>query len=210
MCSRNKHPFLLTGAGTDINANTLTYTWEQYDRELAPMPPLATSTIGPNFRSFLPSTSPSRSFPRLADVLANIAPTWEVLPSVTRTLNFSLVVRDGVGGARSDNTTVTVSSTSGPFVVISPNGGESRRALITVSWNPANSNLAPVNTALVDILLSTNNGASFPTVLADNTPNDGSQSVTLPALSTSQARIQIRAEGNIFYDVSNGPFTITP
>lgn len=203
-------PFVLTGLGSDANGNVLTYSWEQYNNEISTQPPLPTSISGPNFRSFLPATSPQRYFPRLADVLANISPTWEVLPSVSRSMNFSLVVRDGLGGASSDNTIVTIYAASGPFQVVSPNGGESRRATITVTWNPAGTNVAPINTGFVDILLSTNNGTTFTTLLADNTPNDGSQSVTLPAISTSQARIQVRAEGNIFYDVSNGPFTITP
>jgi hypothetical protein len=79
-----------------------------------------------------------------------------------------------------------------------------------VTWNPANTQLAPISAALVDIVLSTNNGLSFPTMLANNTPNDGSQAVVLPSINTTQARILIRAEGNIFLDVSNGPFTITP
>lgn len=203
-------PFVLTGIGTDANGNTLTYGWEQYNNEIAVMPPSSSSTVGPNFRSFVPSTSPQRYFPRLADILTNVSPIWEVLPTVSRTLNFSLVVRDGVGGASSDDTTVTINSASGPFVVTSPNGGGTFSGNIVVTWNPANTNLAPINTSQVDILLSTNNGNTFPTVLANNTANDGSQSVTLPAISTSQARIQVRAEGNIFFDVSNAPFNITP
>lgn len=203
-------PFALTGIGSDANNSALTYSWEQYNNEIAVMPPQATSTSGPNFRSFIPSTSPVRYFPRLTDILANIAPVWEVLPSVSRVMNFSLVVRDNIGGAASDNTNITVAGTAGPFVVTSPNGGETRRANIVVTWNPANTNIAPVNTTQVDILLSTNNGSTFTTVLANNTPNDGSQTVTLPAISTSLARIQVKAEGNVYFDVSNAPFTITP
>lgn len=201
-------PFILTATASDPNLNLLTYSWEQYDREIATMPPLPTSTVGPNYRSFTPVVQSSRYFPRFPDVIANASPTWEVLSSVGRTLNFSLVVRDGVGGAVSDNMVVTVANNSGPFVVTAPNGGGLLSGTTTVTWNVANTTAAPVSTALVDILLSIDNGNTFPIMLVNNTPNDGSQTILLPSLISNLARIQVRAEGNIFYDVSNSPFSI--
>ncbi|HLG41519.1 MAG TPA: M12 family metallo-peptidase, partial [Chitinophagaceae bacterium] len=56
-------PFVLTCSASDANANDLTYTWEQMDAaaEIS-TPPLATSTTGPNFRSFPQSISPTRYF----------------------------------------------------------------------------------------------------------------------------------------------------
>jgi hypothetical protein len=105
---------------------------------------------------------------------------------------------------------VTVSGTSGPFVVTSPNGGETRRGSGLVTWNRSNTHLAPVSVALVDILLSLDNGFTFPIVLVNNTPNDGSQTVVMPSLISNTARIQVKAEGNIFFDVYNGPFLIRP
>lgn len=201
-------PFVLRGIGLDFNGDTLLYDWEQFNNEIATMPPLATSTVGPNFRSFPPTTSPLRYFPRLADILANTTPLWEVLPSVSRTMNFSLVVRDKEGGVASDNTDVTIVGTSGPFIVTSPNGGETGVGSIIVTWDPANTTLAPINATFVDILLSTDNGNSFPFLLVNNTPNDGSQTVVLPNIVTTNARIQVKADSNIFFDVSNGPFSI--
>jgi hypothetical protein len=127
---------------------------------------------------------------------------------VGRILNFSLVVRDNVGGASSDNMAVTIDNNSGPFVITSPNGGEIGIGLMTVTWNKANTDLPPVNTTLVDILLSLDNGTTFPIVLANDTPNDGSQTVVLPSLLSNTARIQVRAEGNIYFDISNSPFNI--
>ena len=45
-------------------------------------------------------------------------------------------------------------------------------------------------------------------MLADNTPNDGSQPVTWPDVSTTKARIKIEAVGNYFFDVNNADFEI--
>jgi hypothetical protein len=46
--------------------------------------------------------------------------------------------------------------------------------------------------------------------LAADTPNDGSESVTLPDIETTTARIKIEAVGNIFFDVSDTNFIIGP
>ena len=40
------------------------------------------------------------------------------------------------------------------------------------------------------------------------TPNDGSAAVSLPNISTSNARIKVKASNNIFFDISNGDFSI--
>jgi hypothetical protein len=62
----------------------------------------------------------------------------------------------------------------------------------------------------VKISLSTDGGQTFPTVLAASTPNDGSQSVTLPNVSTSTARIKIEAVGNYFFDINDANFSVQP
>ena len=86
-------PFALTGSGTDADGDTLVYTWEQTDRGGSTGTALGSNTKadGPLFRMFstyadvtdagalqIPSpgenaatTSPTRSFPDLAQVLAN-------------------------------------------------------------------------------------------------------------------------------------------
>ena len=211
-------PFILTGSGTDTDiADTLTYCWEQIDLKTSTTNssiPNSTFTTGPLFRSFSPSTNPKQFYPQLQFVLSGAnGATWERLPSVARNMNFRLLVRDnhiGGGGNRSDNMMVTVAS-SGPFSVSAPNtsvtwaGGSTQ----TITWSVNNTTAAPVSCANVKISLSTNGGQTFSTVLAESTANDGTETVTLPNIATTTARIKVEAVGNIFYDISNTNFIIT-
>jgi hypothetical protein len=210
-------PFTLTGTGSDADAgDVLTYIWEQIDARTSSSPttPSATATAGPVFRSFLPTTSTSRTLPALANILAGTNTTkWEVLPSVQRTLNFRFTVRDNrAGGAnnKSDEMVVTVSSVAGPFDVTAPNTAVtwSVGSSQTVTWSVNSTNIAPVNCANVNILLSTDGGNTFPITLAANTPNDGTQAITVPNNPGSSCRVKVQAVGNIFFDISNVNFTI--
>ncbi len=125
-------------------------------------------------------------------------------------LNFRLTVRDGRGGVNAASTTLTLAPEAGPFLVSAPNGGGSLDGAepTTVTWSVANTSVAPVNTTAVRILLSTDGGASWPVVLASNTPNNGSAAVTIPNIGTTQARVKVEAIGNVFFDVSNADFAI--
>lgn len=206
--------FVLKGNATDADGDALTYCWEQTNQQVSTQPPSATSTQGPNFRSLAPSTSPNRYMPSLSSVLQGVlTPTWEVVPNVGRTMNFALVVRDNkiTGGefARA-NMTVTTSSTSGPFTVTSQTSNINWEANSqqTITWDVAGTTASPINTSHVNILLSTNGGASFDHVLAANTPNDGSETITVPNVATANARIMVEAVGNIFYAVNSSPFSI--
>ncbi|MCC6723193.1 MAG: propanediol utilization protein, partial [Saprospiraceae bacterium] len=208
-------PFFLTGTGTDPNNDPITYTWDEMDNvtTTVTMPPASTNTVGPMFRSIKGTSNPVRYFPRLVDVVNNVNPTWEVLNSVGRNLNFRLVVRDnhpGGGCTAEDNMIVTVNGTAGPFVVTAPNTAVSWPAASTqtVTWNVAGTTAAPVSCANVDILLSTDGGLTYPYTLATATPNDGTQSITLPNVTSTTARIMVKGNSNIFYDISNVNFTI--
>lgn len=211
----NGTPFILKGSATDANGDALTYSWEQGDIEVSVQPPVATSTEGPNFRSLLPKTTPERYLPSLTSVLANdLAPTWEVIANVARTYNFAFTVRDNNiegGQVAYDDMQVTVSGTAGPFLVTSPNTNVSWQAGSnqTVTWDVAGTTANNVNTAFVDILMSNDGGYTYPVVLASKVPNDGSELITVPVGNGSDKRIMVRANGNLFYDISNTNFTVT-
>ena len=205
-------PFALTGSATDPNGDALTFSWEEFD--LGPAGhPNSPSGNAPIFRVFNPTTSPTRTFPKLSSLLSNTQVIGEILPSYARTLTFRLVARDNRpagGGVNYAQMQFQVDGNSGPFVVTSPNTNVSWPGLSaqTVTWNVANTNVAPVNCANVNILLSVDGGQTYPFVLASNTPNDGSETVILPDNQTNTARIKVEAVGNVFFDISNVNFTI--
>ena len=203
-------PFALTGAATDDTPGTLTYTWEEFD--LGPAGPPGSATP-PFFRTFTPSTSPTRVFPQLDRLVAGLAPVkGERLPTTDQTLVFRLTARDNHpgGGAIADApTVVTVDDAAGPFVVtFADTPGLSFDGTATVTWDVAGTDAGAVDTPTVDILLSTDGGATFPTVLAVGTPNDGSEAVSFP-VTTAQGRVLVRGGGNVFFAVNEEPFAVT-
>ncbi len=211
--------FILEGTATDANGmSSLTYNWSQNDPTQSPgnAAPLSTYSVGPLYRSISPTISPNRYMPALATVINNtLASTWEVTPSVGRTLNFSFIVRDNhVGGGQtaSDLKLVTVNAASGPFSVTSQNAATTWTATTTqtITWAVAGTSVAPVSTPSVNIFLSTDGGYTYPITLATNVPNNGSAIITVPSVTTTTGRYMVRGAGNIFYDLNNGVLTIAP
>lgn len=203
-------PFYLTGSGSDPDGDTLTFCWEEYD--LGPAgSPNAPSGNAPIFRSFKGTGNPTRTFPRMTDILGGTQTIGEILPSYTRNLAFRLTARDnrsgGGGIARSASLTIGVNAAAGPFTVISPTSWLIN-STDTVKWNVANTNTPPINCSAVNILLSTDGGLSFPVTLASATPNDGVEVITVPNLQTETARIKIEPTNNIFFAINNYSFSI--
>ncbi|TRX49047.1 BspA family leucine-rich repeat surface protein [Fulvivirga sp. M361] len=212
-------PFILEGTADDVDNNSnLSYCWEQND----PENPNSSSfpepdwTRGPLFRSLPPTNVPLRYIPKLEDVISgNLTPTWEVLPSVSRIMNFVLTVRDNAAfgpKTASDEMTVTVDGSSGPFAVTSQNSNITWQVgeLRTITWNVANTNQAPVNAGTVAVYLSTDGGYTYPITVATNVPNSGSYDIIVPEVpeSTASARLMVKAENNIFYSINASDINI--
>lgn len=145
-----------------------------------------------------------------------------------RTIKFKLTVRDNRSGGGGIATgggdvaspgcslatpfSIDVKGGTGAFAITSPNGGENWLGGTpqTFNWNVASTNASPINTANVNILMSTNGGLTYPTTVLANTPNDGTQVVTIPNIPTNTTvRYMIQAAGNVFFDISNANSTIT-
>ena len=207
-------PLVLEASASDSNGDMLTYCWEQMDNETGyTIPPASSNVGGPMFRSLTPTNNPERYLPSIDNIVNGTTDTWEVLPSVTRNLNFRMTVRDNAlthGCTDEENMIINVSATAGPFVVTSFNSpdtfleGES----VSITWDVSNTDIAPINATLVDILLSYDGGYTYPETLATAVPNDGSQVVTIPVGITSTGRIMVRGNGNIFFDINDSDFEI--
>jgi hypothetical protein len=208
-------PYVLTATASDANGDTLTYSWEQ--RDGGSVVTLGTDPgFGPIQRPFLPNTNPSRTFPRIQNLVNNTSVTGERLPATNRTLSYAITVRDNRangGGVNQAYTSVTSVNTGSAFSVTAPNlsgqtytGGNT----FNVTWNVAGTTGSGINTANVAIKLSTDGGFNYPTTLIASTANDGSETITWPNISTTQGRIRVEAVGNIFFDISNFNFQIVP
>jgi hypothetical protein len=234
-------PFQLTAPSfTDADsgdAARLTYLWEQTDLGAATSAAEIPIDNGsrPIFRDYSVSTNPTRVFPALKYILNNnneppatypcgteaepqTCLTGETLATTSRTLDFNLTVRDnhpGIGGIGFFDVRLTVANTGTPFAVTAPNTADviwQSGASQTVTWDVANTSVAPINTQTVDIKLSLDGGETFPISLASNVPNTGQSTFGVPTLTVrnTTARVRVEARDNIYFDISNANFTIEP
>lgn len=216
-------PFLLSAEATDADVDdVLTFSWEQIDNGIVPQSAFGPNNpLGANFKSQEPSVSPERYFPKLSSVMSgqltqsspSIGAAWETLSDVERELNFALTVRDnalGGGQVVSDLVNIFVENSAGPFVVTSQGSAVVAIAgsVETITWDVANTNISPINTQSVDILLSIDGGLTFPISIAENVLNDGTHDIVIPGNPTTEARIMVKANDNIYFAVNAADFTI--
>ncbi len=212
-------PFLLSATGSDPDGDVIVYTWEQYDAVSAATNsfPASTETTGAMFRSYPPSEGGNNRYcPNLGDLVSGTSVAWEVLPSVTRDMNFRVTARDqslGHGCLATDETTVSTVGSAGPFTVTSQSTATSWTAngtnTATITWNVANTDITPINCSNVDILFSEDGGLTYPHVLLSNTPNDGSESIIIPNLNVCGGRIMVKASNNIFFNINAADIAIS-
>jgi len=206
-------PFELTGTAVDPDGDPMTYCWDEKD--LGP-----TTTLGnpvgdsPLFRWFTPTTNPSRTFPRIQNIVTNVNNIEEMLPTYNRNLSFALVVRDnkpGGGGVGYDTVSMQSTTSAGPFRLSSPNLANTTWLVgefQTVTWDVANTNNTVVNCQKVNLRLSTDGGFTYPVTLASGVPNIGKACIQVPNNVGTTIRVRVEAADNVFFDISNANFKI--
>ncbi|MFP3598925.1 reprolysin-like metallopeptidase [Chryseobacterium sp. SIMBA_029] len=208
--------FVLTASATDAQGDPMTYSWEEIDDASTAINKnnLGTTSTGASFRSAIPSTNPTRYFPKLSSVLNgvlnNSGNTWESVSMVPRTTNYAVTVRDNNANALQQQTqfatqTIVVGD-NGPFKVTTT-VAEANGAPTPISWAVANTTASPYNVANVKIDYTTDNGATW-TVLSASTLNDGSESFTFPtSLNGSTVKVRVSSIGNVFYAIGSVALT---
>jgi hypothetical protein len=217
-------PFELTApvATDSMGDSVVLYAWEQYDLGgSSGMTWTATTSVGPLFRSFNPSKSNVRVFPKMASVLlGNLNTQFEKAPTVARAMNFRCLyrnIRNNKGCVTIPDELITLNavtnSTGAGFKVtsqgttgISYTGGSTQ----TITWNVVSTNTAPVNATNVDIYMSTNSGTTWQ-YLVGRFPNTGTASVVLPnpATNSTTTRFKVKGANNVFFNVNSNNFTVT-
>ncbi len=204
-------PFFMTATGSDPDGDTVLYCWEEYDLGPQQDANAADNGSSPLFRSFSPTTSPTRYFPDLLDLNNGTLTRGEKYANTNRTLTMRVTARDNNpngGGWATDTASVTVTTAAGPFDVTSQSSPTTiTNGQMTVTWSVANTNTI-IGATQVDILFSTNAGASFDYVLASGVSNDGSEVVTLPSVLTNNGRVMVRGTGFNFFDMNSAAITV--
>ena len=204
-------PFVLKGAGADLDQDPLSYTWEQIDlgTESFSVASMVDDGSRPLFRFVAPTALPERTLPSLPSLLSNTLAKGEAWPATNRELNFRLTARDGKGGVASDDMKIQVVNTGSAFRLTSPlvtplGAGASQ----TIGWDVAGTNAAPINCSKVDLSLTRDEGVSW-TLLASGQPNSGSASVTIPAGNDGTARLKVACSDNLFFAISPLKLSVT-
>ncbi len=209
-----KTSFEITAGASDANSDPIKYCWEEYDLGPSGNWNAANNTKAPIFRSFNPTTSGTRVFPTWDSLIVNsIKYRGEVLPEVTRDVKFRCTVRDqhngyGAFNAPDADLTVKAVTTTSLFRVNSQLTATTITGNTTqnIDWDVAQTTDVPISCSTVDIYLSLDSARTFPYTLASNVANDGSETVTIPDVFTTNfsARIKVKGHGNIFFDLNNG------
>ncbi|MBK9736691.1 MAG: T9SS type A sorting domain-containing protein [Saprospiraceae bacterium] len=204
-------PFFLKASAEDANGDILKYNWDQFDKQNSS--PLG-FPIGnaPIFRSIKPTTNPSRYFPNISRIFGGqFKDNTELLPTYGRELNFRFVVRDNnpLGSAAVwEQLKFNVADNAGPFKLTYP-AQDTKFKIgkeIKITWDVANTDIAPVNCKYVDIYISYNNSLDFDSenmmLLAQATLNDGNETIIIPNKTSNKVRFVIKASENIFLTTS--------
>ena len=219
--------YILKGVVSDAEGDVLNYCWEQNNSANSGSSGAnsvcsGTKVTGPNYRSFSPKTVPDRYMPEYSKVLAGTLTTmWEsVNTTVGRSLKFTLTVRDNhIGEWQTNTDEVTVTSSPpfsgttgvGPFAITSQNTANilwgAAGTTQTVTWSVNNTTSLP-GSANVNIKMSLDGGVTWPITLASNTPNDGTEDISVPAATSTNCRLWIEPTDHVYYAVNSVPFSV--
>ncbi len=205
-------PFELIGDATDADGDDLTFSWEQIDTGF-PKDIGEQANDGPMFRVYRPGPDKTRIFPRLSNVLQGTDWDEERLPRRTREFNFNFVVRDNnttAGGVAWSTITFNSDESAGPFEVTEPSNFTDTEPgqTMMVEWDVANTDNEIINAQFVDIYFSADEAETFPFLLKQRTPNDGSELINIPNVITSQGKIKVKANDNIFFNIGRGDIRV--
>ena len=207
-----------------VDSATL-YCWEQWDLGDVGERFVNTHLAGPLFRSFNPTPSRLRIFPKLSMVLSGTlsdagteGAEGEKVPDVARDLHFLCTFRDifhnyGCITVPDDRITLHAVNTTTGFTVTSQGttgisyAGHSTQ---TVTWNVVSTNVAPISATNVDIYMSLDGGNSW-YYHVGSFPNTGTATITVPnpAATTAAARFKVKGGNNVFFNVNSQNFTVT-
>lgn len=223
--------FVLTANATDPDGDTLSYCWEEVDvsnldggigkvvadnGDGTSTQAIGTNTRGAIFRSWLPTSSPTRYFPKLATVLGGAVRNvddFESTSSVARntTANqtkFRVTVRDNKGvDTQTAYTTQNIQVGTAAAFTVNTIPTLIAGANSTITWVVSGTTASPYNVANVKIDFTSDAGETW-TTLAASVANSGSASVAIPAsLVGKSGHIRVSAIGNVFYAVK--PATVS-
>jgi|GEM_PF-1529171 len=206
-------PFKLQLDATDADGDVLTYVFDQHDSIATGMSvyPTGYEVNGPLYKHLMPQLSNQRYFPSLGNLVNGNVNSFEILPQVARTINFIGFVRDNhdeSGRTAEHNFLVTVNDACGAFEITNFTTATNLIAngtnQTTLNWNTASC----VYNGNINIRFSTDGGYTYPYVLVANTANDGTETITVPNLQTTNGRFMIETTGHILFNVNEAPISI--
>ncbi|MFH1313486.1 MAG: metallophosphoesterase [Candidatus Eisenbacteria bacterium] len=138
--------------------------------------------------------------------------SWQVDVSPTTQARVKVIAYDAATNSGEDvsNGNFTIADGEDPVVTVTqPNGGETWDidSFFDITWSASDN----IGVTSIDILLSSDGGATYPHTIATGETNDGTCSWQVDVSPTTQARVKViayDAATNSGEDVSNGNFTI--
>ncbi len=209
--------FALSAVASDAESGmVLTYQWDQLDAGTATDAVSFGSDQGDNalFRSYPPQSLSKRDFPALGTQVQGLYDDAEVIPCTTRSLNFRVTARDNDSGQDTEEVRIDVIDSAGPFRVTSQTNTTSilaSNSTFTVTWDVANTSIAPIGCSDVAIELLAFDDAAYTNhsvhPLVASTPNTGTAIIVTPSEwveTPARARLRVSCLNNVFYALSEG------